>query len=593
MKLATSSLWLIALAATAATLPPRTADAWAIGSQINIDGCHEPITAEALRLARAKVATAPVVDPTRDEAALIAGVLFAPPKDFIDDLAGMTLLLAVRDNDLKGINPLSSFKLIQVHGDPETQDEHCIRGPDDDGPTGDQAALTACRDFIRTTATAALDGLDAAGMVDSENRLPFEVYVSFAGQVKPELPLFYIRMGTAMHALEDSFAHMYRTEDGMRVTTALNWIDLVSNIGLDEVRDGPPHRAELDRCWENDAVLARNYELSILASSELLTAALDPALTREQKIAAFDEITARYLTFEPGCDASNDFCSPPEAAVTSTTLGCSASGGVAIGGGTLLLVLAVAWLLIRRRGNRPRSRFAPVLLGGLLGGFLVGFLATRAHADDEVPPPTPAPNPIPAADAPAPAPVAPVDPAAPVAAEPGRDIKTITAAEVTSVREDKKLGSRLGFTAVSGASLIRGAAMFGLGARFRLNEKWLVGLNLGWNPWISTAPLDARAGVGLVYATLIRRFPMRFDRVNLRTSLHLGVSTLMFDVFGAPKYSTGPYIAFSPLGIDYDLGRSVRLVIDPAEFALPVPLAGQLPLYYEQVRFMVGLQIGA
>ena len=338
MMRAPSPVWLIALAATALSLPPRTADAWAIGSQINIDGCHEPITAEALRLARAKLETAPVLPPTRDEAALIAGVLFAPPKDFIDDLAGMTLLLAVRDNDLKGINPLSSFKLIQVHGDPTTQDEHCIRGPDDDGATGDEAALIACRDFIRTTATAALDGLDAAGMVDAENRIPFEVYVSFAGHTTPQLPLFYIRMGAAMHALEDGFAHTYRTADGMRVTTALNWIDLVSSAGFDEGRDGPPHRAEMDRCWEGDAVLARNYELSVLASSELLIAALDPALSRDQKIAAFDEITTRYLAFEPGCDQSNAYCSPPEASITSTTLGCNASG-VAIGGGTVLLVL--------------------------------------------------------------------------------------------------------------------------------------------------------------------------------------------------------------------------------------------------------------
>jgi hypothetical protein len=37
----------------------------------------------------------------------------------------------------------------------------------------------------------------------------------------------------------------------------------------------------------------------------------------------------------------------------------------------------------------------------------------------------------------------------------------------------------------------------------------------------------------------------------------------------------------------------VRLVIDPVEFAVPVPLLGQLPLYYEQVRFMIGIQIGA
>ena len=97
----------------------------------------------------------------------------------------------------------------------------------------------------------------------------------------------------------------------------------------------------------------------------------------------------------------------------------------------------------------------------------------------------------------------------------------------------------------------------------------------------------------IVLGLLRQRGPMRFDRVNLRSSLHLGVSTLLFDVYGAPKYSTGPYFALCPLGLDYDLGGSVRLVIDPLEFALPVPLLGQLPLYYEQFRVMVGIQVGS
>ena len=47
--------------------------------------------------------------------------------------------------------------------------------------------------------------------------------------------------------------------------------------------------------------------------------------------------------------------------------------------------------------------------------------------------------------------------------------------------------------------------------------------------------------------------------------------------------------AISPLGLDYDLGNSVRIVWDPIEIALPVPLLGQLPLYYEQFRMMLGL----
>jgi hypothetical protein len=86
--------------------------------------------------------------------------------------------------------------------------------------------------------------------------------------------------------------------------------------------------------------------------------------------------------------------------------------------------------------------------------------------------------------------------------------------------------------------------------------------------------MSMEAGLGSAYATLVRRFPMKFDRVNLRSSLHLGASTLLFDVFGAPKYSIGPYGSISPLGLDYDLGNAMRLVIDPIEVAVPMPLSG-------------------
>jgi uncharacterized protein (TIGR03382 family) len=576
---------LVAIATLA--LAPRAADAWAIGSQINETGCHEPITAEALRIARGTVATAPYMTPTRDEFALIDDVLFAPPIDFVGDIAGMTLLLGVRDNDLKGIDPLSSLDLIQVHGNPTTQEEHCIRGPVDDGVGGDEAALDACRTFIRDTATAALDGLDATGMVDANIRIPFKVYVALAGQVTPSLPLFYVKMGAAMHALEDGFAHTYRTDDGMAVTVVLNWIDLVDNgPAYDEARDGPPHRAELDHCWRPDAILARNYALATRAASELLITALDPTLTRDQKVLQFDVVTARYLSYQPGCTFANHWCDAPEANVAnSNPVGCNAGGG-----GTLvsvvLVVLAVWWLARRNRRGA----------GSVLAVLVVASFATNARADTPIAArdPIPAPTPPAAASAPVAAvePAA-VEPVAPVTTEPKRDMKTITAAEVTSVRKDKQLGNPVGFAFSAGASIDRGAAAGTIGMRYRLNERWIVGADVGWNPWITTSPIKERSGVAMAYATLIRRFPMRFDRVNLRTSLHLGVSTLLFDVYGAPMYSTGPYIAICPLGIDYDLGGAVRLVIDPVEFALPVPLLGQLPLYYEQVRFMVGLQFGS
>src|SRR5262245_7853325 len=266
--------WSTICALLAVAAAARTAHAWAIGSQINETGCHEPITAEALRAVRARFDTAPTVAPSRDEAAMIAAALFSPPKDFVPDLAGMALLLAVRDNDLKGIDPLSSLDLVQIHGNPTTQDEHCIRSPADDGAAGNASALDACRRFIAQMVSEALDGLDARGAVDATRRMPLTMYVGVRGQIAPPLPVFYVKMGAALHALEDGFPRTYRTPDGTAVTVVLNWIDFAGD-DYDEARDGPAHRAELDRCWDaEDPIIHRNYELSTQAATELLSAAL-------------------------------------------------------------------------------------------------------------------------------------------------------------------------------------------------------------------------------------------------------------------------------------------------------------------------------
>jgi hypothetical protein len=562
-------------AALAVILPAPAAYAWAIGNPFNETGCHEPMTAEALRQVRAMFDTAPVLRPSRDEAAMIADVLFEPPSDFLDDLAGMTLLLGVRDNDLKDINPLASLDLVQVHGDPTTQDEHCIRSDADDHDTGDSAALAACRAFIVKTATEALDGLDAAGRVDPERRIPLTFHVAMRGEISPPLPLFYLKIGAALHALEDGFPHTYRSPDGMSVIVVLNWIDVVGD-SYDEARDGPSHRAELDRCWDDDPTIQRNRELTTRAATEFLAAALDPRLDRDAKIQQFDAIAARYLGLDPGCTFDNDWCAPSEATVTNS-MGCRATGGAGLW--TALLVPAI--LVMRRRVTRRRA--AALAASAVIVASLVAMVSpTIAHADD-------APAPPPAVVQPAPTEQR-DEPAGP--REPGREVETPTAPEIAEIRADKQLGSPWGVTGSLGGSVGRAALVSSLGVRYRIREQWVVGLDAGWNPWVMTSPMEVRAGVATLAGTLIRRFPMKFDRVNLRSSIHLGVSTLLFDVHGAPKYSTGPYGAISLLGLDYDLGNSVRIVWDPMEMALPVPLIAQLPLYYEQFRFMLGVQIG-
>lgn len=572
IRLAVLSLW------AGLTLGASPAHAWGIGSQLDLDGCHERITAEALRRARGMHATAPVIAPTRDEQAIIDNVQFRPPADFRHDLAGMSLLLGVRDNDVKGQNPLDSLQLVAIHGDPATQEEHCIRALADDDAPGNVSALAACRAFIRSRAMEALDGLDASGVVDPSARMKLSVYLSFAKHHDASLPVFWVKMGQALHALQDGFPHTYRTEDGLHPTVVLNYIEYVTPGSPEEGRDGPDHLAALDHCDNMDPTIQRNLGLAMAASTELLAIALDPGKTSIEQGLAFDAVLGKYLTYEErGCAVENKWCDAIEPKIIDSS-GCDA-GGNGTAPWTLALLVGAALVVVLRR--RSSVSAAAIALGLVLA-------APPARADD--PPPTPADErpavkalPTNADDA--------VDVAK--GKEPGRDVDTPTVTEVKDIRADKRLGSPFGFAANLGGSLIHGAAAVNVGGLYRISEHWVVGIGLEWNPWITSVPLAVKAGAVSAYGTVIRRFPMKFDRVNLRTSLHLGASRLMFDVPGAPEGSIGPFASFTPLGIDYDLGGSVRLVLDPVEIAVPVPYIGAIPLYYEQFRLMVGIQIGA
>jgi uncharacterized protein (TIGR03382 family) len=317
----------------------------------------------------------------------------------------------------------------------------------------------------------------------------------------------------------------------------------------------------------------------------LLSVALDPSMAPEAKIAAFEALTLTYLSYQPGCTIENHYCNAPEPAVVDPS-GCDAAGH---GGMSWMVALCIAAALVLRRRCRADARSVAFAVAV----FCLVATARQSHA--QTPPAESAPAPA-ASAAPA-VPVVPQEPGDVVdvqkGKEPGREEATPTVEDITKVRQDKRLGSPLGVTAMLGGSFVHGAATATVGARYRLCEKWLVGADMEWNPWFTSAPLSAKAGVASAYLTLVRRFPMKFDRVNLRSSVHLGASTLLFDVNGAPKYSVGPFGAFTPLGIDYDLGNAMRLVIDPVEIAIPVPHVGLIPLYYEQFRLMFGIQFGA
>jgi hypothetical protein len=142
------------------------------------------------------------------------------------------------------------------------------------------------------------------------------------------------------------------------------------------------------------------------------------------------------------------------------------------------------------------------------------------------------------------------------------------------------------------ASVDKPAAAFQLGIRRRLSTHWTVGWDAEWNPWISLyGPRTLRSGVFNTYGTLILRFPLAYEHFNLRTTLNLGISRLLFDLYGAPRGSTGYYFGLSPLGLEWKLSRVFLVIINPLSIALPVPQTRGVPLSYLQYRFSIGLGI--
>lgn len=161
----------------------------------------------------------------------------------------------------------------------------------------------------------------------------------------------------------------------------------------------------------------------------------------------------------------------------------------------------------------------------------------------------------------------------------------------TLIEEPKRI--RFGIYGAFGAALQNAAIAGSLGFRYRVADHFLVGLDGEYNPWLSRSTGQLRPGVANAYATLILRFPMQFERVNLRSTLHAGVSRLLFDLYGAPKGSMGPYIGVNLLGLDYELGNQLYLVVDPADIAVPIPQTKGTPLAFPQYRITIGVQWGA
>jgi hypothetical protein len=536
---------------------PGLAHAYTIAS-VASSGCHETITSDALRAVRLELATAAPLPADRNEQALIDDLPFTPDSD-MGDLGGATLLVSVRDNDLKGRDAFDLSQLALVHGDPGAQREHCLRSLNDKEPDGSNIALLECRAFIRERLGQALDGLDAAGTPDLTKRTSLPLYLALRHRVDASLPTFYVRVGQAIHAIEDSFTHAFRSSpDGTKITILLNWVD-EANGTLVESRDGPPHASELDRCDDPDDLRRGRRELATEAAADVLRTTLDPSKSKDQKMAAVEVILDQYLGYSPGCTFENGWCQAAEHVYGNGQSGCSVGGPenpnppCGLGWGWAVIVGSIALV---RGGPRRRGRGTAALVA--LTALSIASVASKPAFAEVAADPSPQP--------------------------------TVTSPVKEPVPADPYQSAFGGYLGGSG-SFDHGAIAAAVGARLRLSTHWTVGLDAEWNPWIAVSGGTAvRAGAFNGYGTAILRIPLAYEKFNLRVTANAGVSRLLIDLYGAPKGSTGIYLGFSPLGLEWKMSRIFYLVFNPLNVAVPAPQLKGVPFSYSQYRITFGLE---
>lgn len=112
-----------------------------------------------------------------------------------------------------------------------------------------------------------------------------------------------------------------------------------------------------------------------------------------------------------------------------------------------------------------------------------------------------------------------------------------------------------------------------------------------WNPWLALNGTTFHAGSINVYGTAILRTPLAYENFNLRSTLSLGTSYLVSNLYGAPTGSVGLYGGFNFLGAEWKLSRAFYVIIDPLGFAVPAPQLKGVPLFYPQYRFSLGLEV--
>lgn len=550
---------------------PTTAHGFSTESAVR-HGCHEQITVAAVESAGWPGGVQP---PAPDETTrrILDDTAFELPAG-IRDPWSVSMLLGNRHVDLRGHERSDFVALAHEAAKPDRQPEHCLRKPEHDGEQGNVEALAACRAWILEQIGLALGSGSEVNLYATEEH---EVVLDFRGPIDIALPRYAFRMGMALHAVQDGFSHLLRTEDGRGVTAVMNYAEWVDgNNDYSERKDGLGHLSQTDRCGSDQPQHQQErVDLAARASAELLVAVNDPAGGRAGRLARAEEVLDRWFTFVPGCTIDNDYCGSPalEDWESTCSVADTAPRGRAWWG--LLPILVAVGLLGRRRIGRFIGLAAPLLILCASTPALAQYEGVRRAQDEDL--------------------------------EETQDKARDEGAEVVGVSPDGEevelVERRTADSEDLGAPINRGFGMrLGLGGAideegghvqlgFRVDTlDWLtLGVDVEYNPWFSLETLESAPGAGNLYLTGIFTYGV-VGPVELRTTAHAGVSMLLWDMVGADRFSVGPAFGVTPLGVAFRAGRVVRITVDPGGVFFAIPKVQGVPLIHREHRFTVGVR---
>ena len=323
-----------------------------------VTACHQAITTDALDAGLWPLGMAS--PPLSRDFVLLENELSIDVAPRVHSYWSLGVLLGNEHVDVGPYDIGDVSALAEYAAQPELQPSHCLRAPADDGAAGDASALAACKADILDELSTALGDADPPDLTITE---PVRLHLVFRGDADIPLTRFSFHLGRAIHTLQDSFGHAFRSPDERHVRSVLNWVDWLKkgSGGYVAARDGFQHLYALDQCDSATLGALDRRAAALEATSELIAAVSDDNGGRAGRLARAAAVVDGWFAVDETCTADNHWCDAPEQKLVSVA-GCAVAPGRfsragAHDGGTgraLRAVAPPAPFFARTDGRSPR-----------------------------------------------------------------------------------------------------------------------------------------------------------------------------------------------------------------------------------------------